>query len=90
VATWERDFAQTLVLYGITGRDLPWIRTTSLLARTKRELRRKFRQAVTFGSLQGAEIALSLPVRRLHARWQGNTWWQTSQAVVFDLWNLNP
>jgi putative transposase len=90
VATLERDFAQTLVFYGITNMDLTWVRTTSLLERTNRELRRKFRQAVTFGSLQGAEAAIYLQVRRLHARWQGDTWWQTSQAVFFDLWNLNP
>jgi transposase-like protein len=30
VATLERDFAQTLVFYGIAGLDLTWIRTTSL------------------------------------------------------------
>lgn len=30
VATLERDFAQTLVFYDITGMDLTWIRTTSL------------------------------------------------------------
>lgn len=90
VATLERDFAQTLVFYGIAGLDLTWIRTTSLLERTNREFRRKFRQAVTFGSLQGAEAALYLQIRRLHARWQGDTWWQTSQEVFFDLWNLNP
>ncbi len=90
VATLERDFAQTLVFYDIIGMDRTWIRTTSLLERTTRELRRKFRQVVTFGSLQGAEAAIYLQVRRLHARWQGDTWWQTSQAVFFDLWYLNP
>jgi putative transposase len=90
VATLERDFAQTLVFYGITGMDLAWIRTTSLLERTNRELRRKFRQVVTFGSLQGAEATIYLQIRRLHAHWQGDTWWQTSQEVFFDLWNLNP
>jgi len=50
VATLERDFEQTLVFYGIPGLALQWIRTTSLLERTNRELRRKFRQAITFGS----------------------------------------
>jgi putative transposase len=90
VATLERDFAQTLVFYDIPGLDLTWIRTTSLLERTNREFRRKFRQVVTFGGLQGAEAAIYLQVRRLHARWQGDTWWQTSQEVFFDLWNLNP
>lgn len=67
VATLERDFEQTLVFYTAAGLDLTWIRTTSLLERTNRELRRKFRQVVTFGSLQGAEVALYLQVRRLHA-----------------------
>lgn len=90
VATLERDFAQTLVFYEIAGVDLTWIRTTSLLERTNREFRRKFRQAVTFGSLQGAEVALYLQIRRLHARWQGETWWETSQEVFFDLKNLHP
>lgn len=90
VATLERDFAQTLVFYGISGLDLTWIRTTSLLERTNRELRRKFRQAVTFGSLRGAEVAIYLQVRRLHARWRGETWWETSQEVFFDLKNLHP
>jgi Transposase, Mutator family len=58
VATLERDFEQTLVFYGITGLALQWIRTTSLLERTNRELRRKFRQAVTLGSHQGAEVTI--------------------------------
>lgn len=90
VATLERDFAQTLVFYEISGLDLTWLRTTSLLERTNRELRRKFRQVVTFGSLRGAEAAIYLQVRRLHARWAGETWWDASQQVFFDLWNLHP
>jgi putative transposase len=90
VATLERDFAQTLVFYEITGLDLTWIRTTSLLERTNRELRRKFRQAVTFGSLQGVEATIYLQIRRLHARWRKETWWETSQEVFFDLKNLHP
>jgi putative transposase len=90
VATLERDFAQTLVFYNIAGLDATWMRTTSLLERTNRELRRKFRQAVTFGSLKGAEAAIYLQVRRLHARWRAETWWDTSQEVFFDLWNLHP
>ena len=90
VATLERDFAQTLVFYEITGLDLTWIRTTSLLERTNRELRRKFRQAVTFGSLQGVEATIYLQIRRLHAQWRRETWWDTSQEVFFDLKNLHP
>jgi transposase-like protein len=90
VATLERDVAHTLVFDGITGRDVTWIRTTSLWERTNREGRRMCRQAVTCGSLQGTEVALSLHVRRLHARWRGETWWEASQEVFFDLKNLHP
>jgi putative transposase len=90
VATLERDFEQTLVFYSLSNLTPEWIRTTSLLERTNRELRRKFRQAVTFGSQKGAEVAIYLQVRRLHARWVGQNWWETSQQVLFDLWNLNP
>jgi hypothetical protein len=34
------------------------IHPTSLLERTNRELRRKFRQACFFGSLKGVEVAI--------------------------------
>lgn len=90
VATLERGFELTLVFYSISGLAPTWIRTTSLLERTNRELRRKFRQAVTFGSHKGAEVAVYLQVKRLHARWTGESWWDTSHALFFDLWNLNP
>jgi len=90
VATLERDFEQTLVFYGISGLARQWIRTTSLLERTNRELRRKFRQAVTFGSHKGAEAAIYLQVRRLHARWSDESWWETSHALFFEVLNLNP
>lgn len=50
VATLARDFEHTLVYYQLNEITREWIRTTSLLERTNRELRRKFRQAVTFGS----------------------------------------
>jgi Transposase, Mutator family len=90
VVTLERDFEQTLVFYGIPGLALQWIRTTSLLERTNRELRRKFRQAVTLGSHKGAEVTIYLQVRRLHARWADESWWDTSHALLFELWNLNP
>jgi len=89
VAALERDFEQTLVFYGIPGLALQWIRTTSLLERTNRELRRKFRQAVTFGSQKGAEVAIYLQVRRLHALWADASWWETSHALYFELRNLN-
>src|SRR5260370_13749687 len=58
--------------------------------RTNRQLRRKFRQAVTFGSRKGAEVAIYLQVQRLHAQWTDEPWWETSHALYFDLWNLNP
>lgn len=90
VATLERGFEQTLVFYGISGLAPQWICTTSLLERTNREVRRTFRQVVTFGSQRGAEGAIYLQIRRLHARWTGQNWWETSQTVFFDLWNLSP
>jgi transposase-like protein len=43
------------------------VRTTSLLERTNRELRRKFRHAGCFSSLRGAEVAVYLQVTRLNA-----------------------
>ena len=90
VGTLERDFEQTLVYYSLESVAREWIRTTSLLERTNRHLRRRFRQAVTFGSHKGAEVAIYLQVQRLHAHWTDESWWDTSQALYFDLWNLNP
>ena len=90
VATLQRDFEQTLVYYSLPAVAREWIRTTSLLERTNRQLRRKFRQAVTFGSRKGAEVAIYLQVQRLHAHWTDEPWWETSHALYFDLWNLNP
>jgi len=43
------------------------VRTTSLLERTNRELRRKFRQAGCFSSPKGAEVAVYIQVTRLNA-----------------------
>ncbi len=43
------------------------VRTTSLLERTNRELRRKFRQVGCFSSPQGAEVAVYIQVTRLNA-----------------------
>src|SRR5437868_849259 len=90
VATLQRDFEQTLVYYSLPAVAREWIRTTSLLERTNRQLRRKFRQAVTFGSRKGAEVAIYLQVQRLHAYWTDESWWETSHALYFDLGNLNP
>ncbi len=64
----EKGFEDTLVYDELESVTREWIRTTSLLERTNRELRRKVRQAVTFGSQTGAEVAVSLQVQRLHAR----------------------
>ena len=90
VATLERDFEQTLVYYSLESVAREWIRTTSLLERTNRQLRRKFRQAVTLGSRKGAEVAIYLQVQRLHAHWTKESWSTISHALYFDLWNLNP
>jgi transposase-like protein len=85
VATLERDFEATLVYYQLDTVTREWIRTTSLLERTNRELRRTFRQAVTFGSALGANVAVFLQVQRLHARWTDRSWWQVSHDLYFEL-----
>lgn len=90
VLTLERGFEQTLVFYQLDTVTREWIRTTSLLERTNRELRRKFRQAVTFGSHIGAEVAVYLQVQRLHARWTDASWWNVSHDLPFALQKLNP
>jgi hypothetical protein len=66
------------------------VRTTSLLERTNRELRRKFCQVCGFGSPKGADVAISVQVRRLNAHWSKKTWWETSHTLSFDFLNLNP
>lgn len=85
VATLERDFEQTIAYHALEGPVRPCLRATSLLERTNRELRRKFRQAVTFGSPVGAEAAIYLQVRRLHACWSDNSWWEVSHSPLFAL-----
>jgi putative transposase len=85
VATLERDFEDTLVYYQLDIVTREWIRSTSLLERTNRELRRKFRQAVTFGSTMGADVAVFLQVQRLHARWTDGSWWQVSHDLYFQI-----
>jgi Transposase, Mutator family len=85
VATFERNFEATLAYFQLEGLTREWIRSTSLLERINRQLRRKFRQALTFGSLKGAEVALYLQVQRLHAQWTHQRWWETSHALYFDL-----
>ncbi len=90
VATLEKDFEHTLVYYALDAITREWIRTTSLLERTNRELRRKFRQVVSFGSQIGAEVAVYLQVQRLHARWTDASWWQVSHDLLFALWKTDP
>jgi putative transposase len=90
VATLERDFEQTIAYFALEGVARELIRTTSLLERTNRELRRKFRQVCCFGSPTGAEVAVYLQVKRFNARWSKQTWWDTSHDLYFDFLNLNP
>lgn len=92
LATFERDFEQTIAYYQLQGTARELIRTTSLLERTNRELRRKFRQVCCFGSPTGAQVAIYLQVQRLNAGWskEKRTWWQLSQTLYFDFLTLNP
>ena len=90
MATLERDFEQTIAYYALNGVARELIRTTSLLERTNRELRRKFRQVCGFGSLRGAEVAIYIQVKRLNARWSKQTWWETAHSLSFAFLNLNP
>src|SRR5713101_1083095 len=90
VATLERDFEQTIAYYALEGVARELIRTTSLLERTNRELRRKFRQVCCFGSSTGAEVAIYFQVKRLNARWSKQTWWETAHSLYFDFLTLDP
>ncbi len=90
VATLERDFEQTIAYYALDGVARELIRTTSLLERTNRELRRKFRQVCCFGSLTGADVSIYIQVKRLNARWSKKTWWEASHSLYFDLLHLDP
>jgi transposase-like protein len=90
VDTLQRDFEQTSAYYALEGVARELVRTTSLLERVNRELRRKFRQVCCFGSPKGAEVAILLQVKRLNARWSKQTWWETSQALFSDFLTLHP
>lgn len=90
VATLKRDFEATLVFYQLDTLTREWIRTTSLLERANRAFRSKFRQAVTFGSQIGAEVALYLQVLRLHTQWTKGSWWQVSHDLPFQVRELHP
>lgn len=90
VATFQRDFEQTIAYFKLTGVARALVRTTSLLERTNRELRRKFRQVCCFGSPKGAEVAIFLQVKRLNARWSKQSWWETSRLLSFEFLTLHP
>ena len=81
---------QTIAYFQLEGVTRELVRTTSLLERTNRELRRKLRQVCCFGSPTVAEVAIFLQVKRLNARWSKNTWWETSQLLFFDFLTLHP
>jgi hypothetical protein len=90
VATFEREFEQTIRSYALEGMVREVVRTTSRLERTNRELRRKFRQVGCFSSPKGAEVAVSIQVTRLNAQWAKTTWWEASHSLALDLLNVNP
>jgi hypothetical protein len=90
VTTFERDFDATIAYFQLEGLNRQWVRTTSLLERVNRQLRRKFRQALSFGSNVGAEVALYLQIQRLHAKWTGQSWCSTSRHLYFELAKANP
>ncbi len=90
VATLKRDFEATVVFYQLDTITREWIRTTSLLERANRAFRTKFRQAVTFGSQIGAEVAVYLQVLRLHTHWTKDSWWEVSHDLPFALRELHP
>jgi putative transposase len=90
VATFEREFEQTIRYYSLEGMVREVVRTTSLLERTNRELRRKFRQVGCFSSPQGAEVAVYIQVTRLNAQWAKASWWEASRSLALDLLNINP
>src|SRR2546421_115149 len=90
VATFEREFEQTMRYYALEGMVREVVRTTSLLERTNRELRRKFRQVGCFSSPRGAEVAVYIQVTRLNAQWTKMSWWEASRSLALDLLNINP
>jgi transposase-like protein len=90
VATFEREFEQTIRYYSLEGMVREVVRTTSLLERTNRELRRKFRQAGCFSSPRGAEVAVYIQVTRLNAQWAKTSWWEASHSLALALLNSNP
>ena len=90
VATLQRDFEQTIAISALGNVARELVRTTSLLERTNRELRRKFRQACCFSSRRGAEVAIYLQVQRLHARWTKTSWAQTARSLSLAFYSSLP
>jgi putative transposase len=74
VATFEREFEQTIRYYALEGMVREVVGTTSRLERTNRELRRKFRQVGWFSSPKGAEVAVYIQVTWLNAHWAKISW----------------
>lgn len=85
VASLGRDFEATVVYYSLEEAVAKLARTTSLLERTNRELRRKFRQVGVWGSEKGVKAGVFLQVARLNTRWAKGSWWETSQNLFFEL-----
>ncbi len=90
VATFEREFEQTIRYYALQGIVREVVRTTSRLERTNRELRRKFRQVGCFSSPKGAEVAVYIQMTRLNAQWAQMSWWEASHSLALDLLTINP
>jgi transposase-like protein len=90
VATLKRDFDDTIAYYQLDGFPRELMRSTSLLERVNRQLRRKISQALSFASHTGAEVALYLQTQRLHTQWTHESWWETSHDLSFDLKDVNP
>src|SRR5260221_12690398 len=76
VATFEREFEQTIRYYSLEG--------------MVRELRRKFRQVSCFGSPSGTQVAVYIQVTRLNAQWSKTSWWEVSHSLALNLLNINP
>lgn len=90
VATLQRAFGDTLAYYTLPTLPRELVRTTSLLERANRELRRKFRQAGCFSSRTGLEVAVYLRVQRFNARFANQSWSRVSQEIFFSFLNLDP
>jgi Transposase, Mutator family len=87
VASLGREFEATLAYYSLEEAVGKLARTTSLLERTNRELRRKFRQVGVWGSEKGVGAGVFLQVARLNTWWAKGSWWETSQNLFFELFD---